>query len=85
MIDQAVRMADAALRREGATVEWNRLPWSSAYYEPRSLHAPACDPLLSYDAVLVRRSQQENLTAPLAQDDIEMVKYIAAQDTEVGR
>ena len=26
VIDQAVRIADAALRRDGAAIEWNKLP-----------------------------------------------------------
>ncbi len=33
VIDQAIRVADAATRAEGAAVEWNRLPWSSSYYK----------------------------------------------------
>jgi tartrate dehydrogenase/decarboxylase / D-malate dehydrogenase len=33
VIDQAVRVADAAARREGGGLDWNRLPWSSAYYK----------------------------------------------------
>src|SRR3954447_6231751 len=33
VIDQAIRVADAALRHEsGAAVEWHRLPWSGDHY-----------------------------------------------------
>ena len=33
VIDQAIRVADAALRHEaGAVLEWNRLPWSGDHY-----------------------------------------------------
>src|SRR5262249_17469937 len=31
-IDQATRVADAALRKHGGRVEWNRLPWSGSHY-----------------------------------------------------
>jgi tartrate dehydrogenase/decarboxylase / D-malate dehydrogenase len=33
VIEQAIRVVDAALKRDGAAVEWNRLPWSSSYYK----------------------------------------------------
>src|SRR5262249_21863476 len=33
VIDQAIRVADAALRPERAEVEWNRLPWSGSHYQ----------------------------------------------------
>src|SRR5881398_2201996 len=33
VIDQAIRMADAVRRLDNATIEWNRLPWSSNYYK----------------------------------------------------
>jgi tartrate dehydrogenase/decarboxylase/D-malate dehydrogenase len=33
VIDQAIRVADAALRHDpGARIEWNRLPWSGDHY-----------------------------------------------------
>ena len=33
VIDQAIRVADAALRHEsGARLDWNRLPWSGDHY-----------------------------------------------------
>jgi tartrate dehydrogenase/decarboxylase/D-malate dehydrogenase len=33
VIDQAIQVADSAARQHGAAIEWNRLPWSSAYYQ----------------------------------------------------
>ena len=33
VIDQAIRVVDAAGKRHGATFEWNRLPWGSALYK----------------------------------------------------
>jgi tartrate dehydrogenase/decarboxylase/D-malate dehydrogenase len=33
VIDQAIRVADAALRQDRASIDWNRLPWSSNYYK----------------------------------------------------
>jgi tartrate dehydrogenase/decarboxylase / D-malate dehydrogenase len=41
VIEQAIRVADAALRRDGAAVEWNRLPWSSSYYKQTGQMMPA--------------------------------------------
>ncbi len=31
--DQAIRVADAAGKKSGCTLEWNRFPWSSAFYK----------------------------------------------------
>ena len=33
VIDQAIRVADAALQARRRQLEWNRLPWSSAYLQ----------------------------------------------------
>src|SRR5437588_4819125 len=41
VIDQAIRVADAALKAERAAVEWNRLPWSSTYYKQTGHMMPA--------------------------------------------
>jgi tartrate dehydrogenase/decarboxylase/D-malate dehydrogenase len=41
VIEQAVRCADAAGRADGATLEWNRLPWSSALYKKTGEMMPA--------------------------------------------
>jgi tartrate dehydrogenase/decarboxylase/D-malate dehydrogenase len=55
VIEQAIRLADAAARRAGATVEWNRLPWSSAYYQKtgRMMPADGWDVLRRHDAILL--------------------------------
>jgi tartrate dehydrogenase/decarboxylase / D-malate dehydrogenase len=55
VIDQAVRVASAALRRDNATVEWNKLPWSGAYYQQtgRIMPADGWDILRRHDAVLL--------------------------------
>jgi tartrate dehydrogenase/decarboxylase / D-malate dehydrogenase len=52
--DQAVRVADAARRHDGATVEWTRLPWSSELYLKTGMMLPAdaWDVLPGYDAIL---------------------------------
>src|SRR5438128_2259340 len=55
VIDQAVRVADAVLRRDGASIEWNRLPWSSAFYKKtgRMMPADGWEQLQQHDAVLL--------------------------------
>jgi len=55
VIEQAIRVADAAARREGGAVEWNRLPWSSAYYKQTGQMMPAdgWDILRRHDAILL--------------------------------
>ncbi len=55
VIDQAVRVADAALKRENAAVEWNRLPWSSAYYKQTGQMMPAdgWEVLKRHDAIFL--------------------------------
>ncbi len=55
VIDQAVRVADAAARHERAALEWNRLPWSSAYYQKTGAMMPAdgWDVLCRHDAILL--------------------------------
>jgi tartrate dehydrogenase/decarboxylase/D-malate dehydrogenase len=55
VIDQAVRVASAALRHDNAAVEWNKLPWSGAYYQQtgRIMPADGWDILRGHDAVLL--------------------------------
>ncbi len=55
VIDQAVRVADAAVRKAGARLEWDRLPWSSAYYKQhgRMMPADGWDILKQHDAILL--------------------------------
>ncbi len=54
MIDQAVRVADAALRRDEARVSWNRLPWGAKFYQQtgRILPEGGFDLLRQHDAIL---------------------------------
>jgi tartrate dehydrogenase/decarboxylase/D-malate dehydrogenase len=55
VIEQAIRVADAAARREGALLEWNRLPWGSAYYQQtgRMMPADGWEVLRRHDAILL--------------------------------
>src|SRR5579885_1989017 len=53
--DQAVRVIEAALRHDGAKLEWNRLPWSTAYYKQHGAMMPpdGWDILRRHDAILL--------------------------------
>ena len=55
VIEPALRAADRALAREGAQVEWNRLPWSSAHYKKTGQMVPdgGWDLLRRHDAILM--------------------------------
>src|SRR5437763_9232544 len=55
VIDQAVRAAEAALGPERGRVEWDRLPWSSAFYQRHGHMMPpdGWDVLRRHDAVLL--------------------------------
>jgi tartrate dehydrogenase/decarboxylase/D-malate dehydrogenase len=55
VIDQAIRVADAALRHDRASIAWNRLPWSSAYYKETGHIVPedGWNQLQQHDAVLL--------------------------------
>src|SRR5438270_9306370 len=55
VIDQAVRVADAALRHDRARVDWHRLPWGSAYYQETGHMLPpdGWDLLRGHDAILL--------------------------------
>ena len=54
VIAQAVRVAERAARHDRAEVNWNHLPWSSAYYKShgRILPADGWDTLERHDAIL---------------------------------
>jgi tartrate dehydrogenase/decarboxylase/D-malate dehydrogenase len=54
VIDQAIRVADAASRREQASIQWNHLPWSTAYYKKHGRMMPedGWDVLQAHDAIL---------------------------------
>src|SRR5437660_10021474 len=56
VIDQAIRVADAAVsRHEKTALEWNRLPWSSAFYKKtgRMMPADGWEQLQKHDAILL--------------------------------
>src|SRR5437660_9570879 len=56
VIDQAIRVADAAVsRHEKTALEWNRLPWSSAFYKKTGHMMPAdgWEQLQRHDAILL--------------------------------
>jgi tartrate dehydrogenase/decarboxylase/D-malate dehydrogenase len=55
VIEQAIRAADAALRKHGNQVEWNRLPWSGNHYKQTGQMMPpdGWDVLRRHDAVLL--------------------------------
>ncbi len=55
VIDQAIRAAEAAAKKhDRAELQWNKLPWSSAYYKQhgRILPADGWDVLAKHDAIL---------------------------------
>src|SRR6266852_4189259 len=55
VIDQAVRVADAALRHDNGKIEWNHLPWSSTYYKKtgRMMPEDGWEQLKRHDAILL--------------------------------
>src|SRR5262249_20854599 len=55
VIDQAIRVADAALRKSGHRIAWNRLPGSSAHYKETGRMRPedGWDTLRKHDAILL--------------------------------
>src|SRR3984893_2850740 len=56
VIDQAVRVADAAVARNERTApEWTRLPWSSTYYKNTGKMMPddGWDQLKKHEAILL--------------------------------
>lgn len=52
--EAAVRVAEHAVRSEGAALEFNRLPWSTAYYKQHGCILPpdGWDVLAQHDAIL---------------------------------
>jgi tartrate dehydrogenase/decarboxylase/D-malate dehydrogenase len=54
VIDQAVRVAEAAARRDHAELAWNRLPWSTGYYKQHGKMMPddGWEVLARHDAIL---------------------------------
>jgi tartrate dehydrogenase/decarboxylase/D-malate dehydrogenase len=54
VIEQAIRVADAALAREKASFAWNRLPWGSEFYKKHGQILPAdgWETLQKHDSIL---------------------------------
>ncbi len=52
---EAVRISEAAAAKNGSILEWNHLPWSSAYYLQHGFIVPAdgWDQLRKHDAILM--------------------------------
>src|SRR4051812_30218481 len=57
VIDQAIRVADQAVRGrgQGARIDWNLLPWSSAFYKQTGAMLPpdGWDVLKKHDAIFL--------------------------------
>src|SRR5438067_6241926 len=55
VIEQAIRVADAARRHDGAALEWNRLPWNTAHYKKHGRMMPedGWDTLKKHDAIFL--------------------------------
>lgn len=55
VINQAIRVADAAVRHDGAKIAWNRLPWSCTYYKETGQMMPAdgWEQLRQHDAIFL--------------------------------
>jgi tartrate dehydrogenase/decarboxylase/D-malate dehydrogenase len=55
VIEQAIRVADAAIRKEATPLEWNRLPWSSSYYKQTGKMMPedGWEQLQRHEAILL--------------------------------
>jgi tartrate dehydrogenase/decarboxylase/D-malate dehydrogenase len=55
VIDQAIRVADAAARHDGASLTWNRLPWNTQHYKQHGRMMPldGWDTLRQHDAILL--------------------------------
>src|SRR4051812_37334075 len=54
VIEQAIRVADRALKQQGGDVAWNRLPWGSAFYVEtgRIMPPDGWEQLQKHDAIL---------------------------------
>ncbi len=55
VIEQAIRVADAALAKHGGKVEWHRLPWSGEHYKKTGWMLPhdGWEVLANHDAVFL--------------------------------
>ncbi len=54
VIDQAIRVAEAAAKHDQAELKWNKLPWSTAFYKQTGHMLPkdGWDTLAKHDAIL---------------------------------
>jgi len=54
VIDQAIRVAEAAAKHDKAELKWNKLPWSTAFYKQTGHMLPkdGWDTLAKHDAIL---------------------------------
>lgn len=54
VIEQAIRCTEAAVVAEGASIEWNRLPWSSEFYKRTGAMMPpdGWEVLAQHEAIL---------------------------------
>src|SRR6266446_8655892 len=55
VIDQAIRVVDAALKHDQGKIDWNKLPWSGNYYKQtgRMMPEDGWEVLKKHDAVLL--------------------------------
>lgn len=55
VIDQAIRVIDKAVKLDNASIEWNQLPWSSAFYLKTGHIVPpdGWDTLKKHDAIFL--------------------------------
>jgi tartrate dehydrogenase/decarboxylase/D-malate dehydrogenase len=55
VIEQAIRVADAAVRRGRAAITWNRLPWSTSHYKETGHMVPpgGWELLAAHDGILL--------------------------------
>jgi tartrate dehydrogenase/decarboxylase/D-malate dehydrogenase len=55
VIEEAIRVTDHALKAEGLAYTWNRLPWSSAFYQKTGRIVPedGWEQLKKHDAILL--------------------------------
>lgn len=55
VIESAIRVTEVAARAAGATLEWNRLPWNSAFYKETGRIVPVdgWDQLRRHDAIFL--------------------------------
>ena len=72
VVEQAIRVADKAAQKRGGKVEWNHLPWSSAYFKQHGHIVPPdrWETLKEHDAVFLGALQGEALAEVYASADV---------------